>query len=133
MLLPEQLCGRDKINPRSFTHGEDFNRFLQASSLDLRPEILFPFLSGDDPSFNSRRTEDAKSEIDVSGTAENEDFLPAEPERILSVYPQFLVIDAVVPTSSRRAQFLTERARTDQLPIMVRAQKVHQSAIFSAP
>ena len=55
------------------------------------------FTSGDDPRFNSRRTEDAKSEIDVPGTAENEDFLPAEPESILSVYPQFLVIDAVVP------------------------------------
>ena len=30
MFLPEQLCGGDKINPRSFTHGEDCNRFFPA-------------------------------------------------------------------------------------------------------
>ena len=71
------------------------------------------FTSGDDPRFNSRRAEDAKSEIDVPGTAENENFLPSEPEPILSVYPQFLVIDAVVPTLPIRVLLLTERARTD--------------------
>ena len=49
--------------------------------------MLLPFPSGDNPSFNSRRTEEAKCEIDVSGTAENEDLLPAEPESILSVSP----------------------------------------------
>ena len=26
MFLPEQLCGGGKIDPRSFTHGEDCNR-----------------------------------------------------------------------------------------------------------
>ena len=92
-----------------------------------------PFPSGDDPSFNSWRTEEAKCEIDVPGTAENEDFLPAKPESILSIYPQFLVFDAVVPAPSYRVSFITERARTDQLPIMVRSQKIHQPAIFFAP
>ena len=83
--------------------------------------------------FNSWRTEDAKSDIDIPGTAENEDFLSAEPESILSVNPQFLVIDAVVPASPLRVWLLTERARTDQLPIMVCSQKIHQPAIVSAP
>jgi len=30
MLLPEQLCDGDKIDPRSFTYGENFNRSLPA-------------------------------------------------------------------------------------------------------
>lgn len=80
-----------------------------------------PLPSGDDPRFNSRRAEEAKRDIDVPGTAENEDFLPAEPESLLSVYPQFLVIDTVVPATPLGVWFVAERARTDQLPIVVRS------------
>ena len=90
-------------------------------------------MSGDDPRFNSRRAEEAKREIEVAGTAEDEDFLPTELERVLSIAPQFLIIDAVDPAPPFSVSFFTERTRTDQLPIVVRPKKIHQPAVFSAP
>ena len=54
-------------------------------------------------------------------------FLRAEPERLLSVYPQWFVIDAVV-----LVRLFTECVRTDQLGLMVRSQEIHQPAMFSA-
>jgi hypothetical protein len=47
-------------------------------------------------------------------------FLRAEPERLLPVYPRWLVIDAVV-----LVRLFTECVRTDQLGLMVRSQEIH--------
>jgi len=92
-----------------------------------------PLPRGDDPRVNTRRAEEAKREIEVAGTAENENFLPTELERVLSIAPQFLIIDAVVPAPPFSDSFFTEGIRADQLPVVVRPKKIHQPAVFSAP
>jgi hypothetical protein len=128
MFLPKHLRRGGEIDPRASTHTDNLDCSLSSKPLKLGPEILFSLWSDNDPQFNAGRTEEATSDIDVPRTGENENFLQAESERLLPVYPQWLIIDAVVVV-----RLFTERVRTDQLRLMVRPQEVHQPTIFSAP
>lgn len=76
-----------RADSRAATHGDDLQRSLSSQPLGLGSKILFSLRNGDEQRFDSRRAEEAKSNIDVPRTDENEDFRLAELDSVLSVEP----------------------------------------------